>query len=63
MAVYRFPIDNIVGIMHHIPTYKGMVIESLTLDGTDYVLQVNIPIIADEVQHLSEGYGLVEVSQ
>lgn len=63
MAVYRFPIDSIIGIMHHIPTYKDMVIESLTLDGTDYVLQVNIPIIADEVQHLGDGYGLVEVSQ
>lgn len=63
MAVYRFPLESIVGIMHHIPTYKDMVIESLALDGTDYVLQVNIPIVVDEVQHLSEGYGLVEVSQ
>lgn len=63
MAVYKFPIDSVVGIMHHIPTYKDMVIESLALDGTDYVLQVNIPIVPSEVTHLNEGYGLVEVSQ
>ena len=63
MAVYRFPIDNVAPIINHIPSYKDMVIESLSLDGNEYVMQVNIPIVADEVQHLSDGFGLVEVSQ
>ena len=63
MAVYRFPMENVAPIINHIPSYKDMVIESLTLDGAEYVLQVNIPIVADEVQHLGDGYDLVEVSQ
>ena len=63
MAIYKFPIDNVAPIINHIPSYKDMVIESLTLDGTNYVLQTNMPITPDELQHLSDGYGLMEVSQ
>lgn len=63
MAIYRFSTDHVVPIISHIPTYKGMVIESLTPDGEDYILQVNIPIPVEEYDHLNIGYGLVEVTQ
>lgn len=63
MAVYKFPMDQFVGVMNHVGVYKDMTVTSLTNDGTEYTLEVNIPIIPDEVTHLSEGYGLVEVSQ
>lgn len=63
MAVYKFPIENFIGVMNHVGVYKDMTVTSLTNDGTEYTLEVNIPIIPDEVVHLNEGYGLTEVSQ
>ena len=63
MAVYKFPMNNFIGVMHHVGVYKDMTVTSLTNDGIDYTLEVNIPIIPSEVEHLGEGYGLVEVSQ
>jgi hypothetical protein len=61
MHTYKFPVDQLYGIMVHVSGYKDMSVESLTNDGVEYTLGVNIPIHPDEVIHLNENYGLVEV--
>ena len=61
MAVYKFPIEEFVGVMNHVGVYKDMTVTTLTNDGTDYTIEVNIPITPEQVTHLNEGYGLVEV--
>lgn len=62
MHTYKFPIDQLYGIMVHVSGYKDMVVQSLTCDDVEYTLGVNIPIHPDEVVHLNENYGLIEVS-
>jgi hypothetical protein len=62
MATYRFPIEEFYGVMNHVAVYKDMVVTSLTNNGTDYTLEVNIPITPEEVIHLNENYNLVEVA-
>ena len=61
MALYKFPMEHLNGVMLHVSTYKNMTVTSMINDGTDYTLEVNIPIIPEEVTHLNDGYGLVEV--
>lgn len=61
MAVYKFPMEHFNGVMLHVGVYKDMTVTSLTNDGTDYTLEVNIPITPEEVIHLNENYSLVEV--
>ena len=61
MAVYKFPIEEFVGVMNHVGVYKDMTVTTLTNDGTDYTIETNIPIIPEEVAHLNENYNLVEV--
>ena len=61
MAVYKFPMEHLNGVMLHIAVYKNMTVDALTNDGVDYTITVNIPITPDEVIHLNENYSLVEV--
>lgn len=61
MSTYKFPMNEMYGVMIHISGYKDMVVTSLTNDGVDYTVTVNIPIHEEQVQHLNEAYGLVEV--
>ncbi len=61
MAIYKFPMENFIGVMNHVGVYKDMTVTSLTNDGIDYTIETNIPITPEEVAHLNEGYVLVEV--
>lgn len=61
MAVYKFPIEEFVGVMNHVGVYKDMTVTTLTNDGTDYTIETNIPITPEEVAHLNENYNLGEV--
>lgn len=62
MATYKFPMEHLNGVMSHIAAYKGMTVNSLSNDGVDYTVNVNIPITPDQVEHLNEHYSLVEVA-
>lgn len=61
MASYKFPMEHLNGVMAHIAAYKDMVVDSMSNDGVDYTVSVNIPIVQDQVDHLNENYSLVEV--
>lgn len=61
MATYKFSMEHLNGVMLHIAAYKDMAVNAMTNDGVDYTIEVNIPIVPDEVIHLNEAYGLTEV--
>lgn len=61
MAKYKFPMEHFNGVMMHVGVYKDMVVNAMSNDGTDYTMEVNIPITPQEVDHLNENYNLVEV--
>lgn len=61
MAIYKFPMENFIGVMNHVGVYKNVTVTSLTNDGAEYTLEVNIPITPEEVIHLNENYLLEEV--
>lgn len=61
MATYKFPMEHLNGVMSHIAAYKGMIIDSMSNDGVNYTIIVNIPITPEQVDHLNEHYNLVEV--
>ena len=62
MAKYKFPAQEIVGIMHHVISYDATVL-AMTPDGTDYVMTLDKIIVAEQVEHLAEAYGLLEVAE
>jgi hypothetical protein len=61
MATYKFPMEHFYGVMVHVAAYKDMLVEAMSHDSVDYTIEVNIPIIPEEVVHLNENYSLVEV--
>jgi hypothetical protein len=61
MAIYKFPMENFIGVMNHVGVYKNMVVNSMTNDSIEYTIETNIDIIPEELAHLNECYSLVEV--
>lgn len=60
MAKYRFPAIELNGVISHVVAYDVTIL-SMTPDNNDYIMELNAPISEDEVIHLNESYGLVEV--
>ncbi len=62
MAIYKFPMENFIGVMNHVGVYKHTTVDSMSNDGVEYTIETNIPIAAEEVAHLNGEYGFVEVN-
>ena len=60
MAIYRFPATVINGIISHVVAYDATIL-SMTPEQEQYVMELDIPISQEELVHLNEEYGLVEV--
>jgi hypothetical protein len=59
MYTYRFPIDNLIGVMMHIESF-GRTILSMGPHEDHYDVQLDGSIDAEQLQHLTEEYGFVE---
>jgi len=57
MNTYKFDKNHLSAIMAHIDAY-GSTILSMTTDGVNYIITLDVPISSEEVVHLQSAYEL-----
>lgn len=60
MALYRFPKNEINGVISHISAFDATIL-SMTPDVDDYIVELDIGISQEQYEHLVESYNFVEV--
>ena len=57
MAKYKFPKESMIGILMHVEAFDAIVQNLTPVDGY-YLLETDIVIEPDQLEHLMDQYGL-----